>query len=51
MFLKFQTLTTVANIDQFNHADGLIIGSEFKVNGKWNEELDVERIRAITQIK
>ena len=39
------------NIDAFQAADGLIIGSEFKIDGKWNNELDIERIRAITSLR
>ena len=42
---------TSDNIDAFQAADGLIIGSEFKVDGKWSNELDIERIRAVTMRK
>ena len=35
------------NISQFNFADGLIIGSEFKKNGFWMNELDQDRIKQI----
>ena len=40
---------TAKNIENFNRADGLIIGSEFKKEGKWYNELDPDRILAITQ--
>ena len=39
---------TAKNIESFNQADGLIIGSEFKKDGKWYNELDPDRILAIT---
>ena len=35
------------NISKFRFADGLIIGSEFKKNGFWRNELDEERIKLI----
>ena len=35
------------NISQFKFADGLIIGSEFKKNGFWRNELDESRIKQI----
>ena len=40
---------TAKNIRDFSQADGLIIGSEFKKEGKWYNELDPDRILAITQ--
>lgn len=35
------------NISNFKFADGLIIGSEFKKNGFWRNELDEDRIKKI----
>ena len=35
------------NISKFKFADGLIIGSEFKKNGFWRNELDEDRIKQI----
>jgi len=40
---------THSNLDQFINADGLIIGTEFKKDGQWQNELDTKRIDAITK--
>ena len=39
---------TSTNISDYQDADGLIIGSEFKKDGFWRNELDPERIRRVT---
>ena len=38
---------TDANIDKFANADALIIGSHFKMNGDWRNDLDPERIEKL----
>ena len=40
---------TAANIGDYGDADGLIIGSEFKKDGFWANELDPSRIERITR--
>ena len=40
---------TSENIDAFQLADGLIVGSEFKIDGKWQNELDLNRIKKLTK--
>ena len=35
---------TASNIDQYRFVNGLIIGSYFKRNGQWYNELDEERL-------
>ncbi|PIO74940.1 BtpA family protein [Teladorsagia circumcincta] len=35
---------TASNVHQFRSADALIVGSEFKKDGKWMNELDAERL-------
>ena len=39
---------TAANIGNYQEADGLIIGSEFKQGGFWANEIDPERVARIT---
>ena len=41
---------THENINSFRLADGLIVGSEFKIDGKWQNELDSARIKKLTEI-
>ena len=36
----------VENVDQYLHADGLIVGSSFKRDGNWQNEVDRERVAA-----
>lgn len=36
---------TVDNVHMYKSASGLIVGSEFKRNGHWQNELDTERIQ------
>ena len=38
---------TAGNLQHYSQAHGLIIGSEFKVGGKWENDLDLERIKAV----
>jgi len=40
---------TAQNIEQFSAAHGLIIGTEFKLEGKWENELDPDRIRNVVE--
>ncbi len=41
---------TVENIDQYNHADGVIIGSHFKSNGLWNNEIEESRVEQFMKL-
>ncbi|KAK5982499.1 BtpA domain containing protein isoform 5 [Trichostrongylus colubriformis] len=36
---------TASNVHQFRNADALIVGSEFKKEGKWMNELDGDRVK------
>ncbi|VDM54636.1 unnamed protein product [Angiostrongylus costaricensis] len=36
----------VSNADQFVGVDAFIVGSDFKKDGKWMNELDIERVRS-----
>ncbi|CAH1779602.1 unnamed protein product [Owenia fusiformis] len=36
---------TKHNVNDYSAADGFIVGSYFKKNGHWNEELDTDRIK------
>lgn len=40
---------TLDNLENYISADALIIGSYFKMNGKWNGELDENRIRFLVE--
>ncbi|KAK6751224.1 hypothetical protein RB195_002916 [Necator americanus] len=35
---------TVSNVHQFGNADALIVGSHFKKDGKWHNELEPQRV-------
>ena len=39
---------TAENIGTYQEADGLIIGSEFKTDGFWGNEIDPDRVARIT---
>ncbi|KAK6040740.1 membrane complex biogenesis protein, BtpA family [Cooperia oncophora] len=36
---------TASNVHQFRSADALIVGSDFKKDGKWMNELDADRVK------
>ncbi|XGW34994.1 hypothetical protein V3C99_018773 [Haemonchus contortus] len=36
---------TSSNVHQFRNADALIVGSDFKKDGKWMNELDIDRVK------
>ena len=40
---------TAQNLQHYSQAHGLIIGSEFKVDGKWENDLDPDRIKAVVE--
>ena len=40
---------TADNVGKFAAADGLIVGTELKVDGKWQNPLDPSRIQRLTQ--
>jgi len=40
---------TASNISAFSSANALIIGSEFKVDGNWEKEIDEERVRNVME--
>ena len=39
---------TAENIGEYHEANGLIIGSEFKKDGFWGNEIDPDRVARIT---
>jgi len=41
---------TASNISAFSSANALIIGSEFKVDGNWEKEIDEERVRNVMEV-
>ena len=38
---------TAGNLHKYQRATACIIGSEFKKDGRWEEELDEDRVRAV----
>ena len=38
---------TAGNLHEYQRATACIIGSEFKKDGRWEEELDEDRVRAV----
>ncbi|XP_067944109.1 uncharacterized protein F13E9.13, mitochondrial-like [Watersipora subatra] len=42
---------TAANLHEYSSADALIIGSYFKKDGKWTNQLDDERIEAVVNAR
>lgn len=40
---------TLENVEDYVTADALIVGSYFKRNGKWNAEIDENRIRPLVK--
>ncbi|XP_076037633.1 uncharacterized protein F13E9.13, mitochondrial-like isoform X2 [Oratosquilla oratoria] len=40
---------TVDNVDKFSDAHGLIVGSHFKADGRWNAELDFNRVKIFVE--
>ena len=41
---------TPSNLHEFLQADGVIVGSQFKKDGHWKNELDFDRVRQFMEV-